>query len=99
MLFEVRDERCVSEVLQARGIVGHPVGIPWDEVCYVTVSVLALVRACVVAQSSSGTVAGDGASADSGDRRRVVGEVGEGSIADRVTAGHQGDLSQEAGMF
>ena len=49
VLFKVSQERSVSKVLQARGIVGHDVGLSWDEVSSVAVAVKALVFAGKVA--------------------------------------------------
>lgn len=60
VLFEVSDESGVSEVLQARGIVGHHVGVSWDEEGSVPISVLALVIAGQSASVGRGLVAGHG---------------------------------------
>ena len=48
-LFEVREELCVSKVLQAGGVVGHDVEVAREEERGVAVSMQALVGAGVVA--------------------------------------------------
>ena len=49
VLFEMREERRVGEVLQARGVVGHAILWSWEVERVVVVSVLSLVLASVVA--------------------------------------------------
>jgi hypothetical protein len=75
-LLEVSKEGRVREVLQARGVLRHDVGIAGEEVRHVAVSVLALVRTGVVADMGRRSVAGDGAFGDAGHRRSVVRPIG-----------------------
>ena len=45
VLFEVSEKGAVGEVLQARGVVGHDIGIPWEEASEMAVPVEPLVIA------------------------------------------------------
>jgi hypothetical protein len=65
----------VCEVLQARGVVCHDVGFPWEEVCQVAVSVLALMGAGVVAKVGCQPVAGNCALGDTGYSWGVINGV------------------------
>ena len=49
VLVKVVEEGSVRKVLQARGVVGHDVGVSWEVSGFVTVAVEALVQASVVA--------------------------------------------------
>ena len=51
-LFKVGKEGVVGEVLQAGGIVSHDIVSSWEKVCTVTVAMLALMGAGVVAEVS-----------------------------------------------
>ena len=46
----------MRQVLQARGIVGHDVGVSWEVGRFVAVAVEALVQAGVVAQVGGGAI-------------------------------------------
>ena len=61
VLVKVVEEGGVGQVLQARGIVGHDVGVSWEVGRFVAVAVEALVQAGVVAQIGGGAIRGDGA--------------------------------------
>ena len=56
VLVEVCKEGGVRKVLQARGIVSHDVGVPWEVSGFVTVAVEALVQASVVAKVGGGAI-------------------------------------------
>jgi hypothetical protein len=72
---EVEKEGVIGEVLEARGVIGHDVGLSWEEVSEVTVAVGPLMIAGKAAESRCGAWARDSALVYSGDGRGVVGEV------------------------
>ena len=65
----------------------------------VTIAVLALVHAGVVAKVGGWTVRGDSSFVDSGDRRGVVSTVGQCGITYVMVGGHDVDLSKQSRMF
>ena len=73
---EVREERGVRQVLQARGVVSHDVSRAWEVLGAMAVSMGALVSAGVVAEVGCWTVAGDGSLDDARDCGSVVAPVG-----------------------
>ena len=71
----------VSEVLEARGVVGDDVQRSREVVGVVAVAVLALVRALEVAEMGSGSLVGDRAFRHAGDGRDVVAPGRDGGVA------------------
>ena len=49
-LFEVGEEECIGEVLEARGVVRHDISLAWDVERGVVIAVLPLVLAHPVAE-------------------------------------------------
>lgn len=96
---EVSEERRVSEVLQARGVVRHAVAVSWEEVCEVTVSVEALVVAGVSTERSRGAAGGHRSFADAGYGWGVVGEVLECGVSGLVCGGHEVHLREQGGVL
>ena len=86
------EKRGVGEMLQAVGVVSHDIVSSWEKVCTVTVAMLALVGAGVVAEVSGGADAGDSTTRHSGHCCCVVGRVGESGVAHIMGGGHQGNL-------
>lgn len=99
VLFKVGEERRVSQVLETGSVVCHPIGISGDEAGHMAVAVLALVRACIVAEVGRRPVAGDGATADPGHRWGVIRQVGQGGIPHRMSGCHEGHLGQQASVL
>jgi hypothetical protein len=86
-------------VLQARGIVGHAVGVAWEVLGPVTVAVELLVIARKPAQARRRARRGDRALPHPGDRRGVNREVLEGRVADVMSMRHEVDLHQKSRVF
>ena len=99
VLLEVGEELGVGEVLQTRSIVCHDVGFSWEVESEVTVALLALVSAGVVAKVRSSAFTADCAFRGSGDCRSVVASVQESSISDVMSGCHQRDLAEETCVF
>ena len=74
-LFEVSEKESVGEVLEARGVIRHDVGLARDVERHVVVAVAALVLTSPVAEIAGSPVAGDGSLADAGHGWSVVGAV------------------------
>ena len=72
MLFEVGKKGSVREVLEARGIVRHDIGTPWDEEVCLAVAVFSLVSTSVVAEKGRRPVGGDRSLQHSGQGGGVV---------------------------
>ena len=68
-------------MLQARGIVGHDVGVSWEVGRFVAIAVEALVQAGVVAQVGGWAIRGDSAFRHPADCWGVVGCVPDGGVA------------------
>ena len=99
MLFEVGEERSIGEVLEARGVIGHYVGLPWEEVRLMAAPMLALVTAGVVAEVSGGPFGGSGPFGQAGEARRVVCAGGDGPVSDVMACGHDGELAVDASLL
>ena len=99
MLFKVSEEGSVREVLQARGVVCHDVGTPWDEEVCRAVAVFSLVSTSVVAEKGRRPIGGDRSLQHSGQGRGVVSPIGDGGVAYVVMVSHEGGLSQETGLL
>ena len=65
-LFKVGEKESIGEVLEARGIVRHDVGLARDVERHVVVAVAALVLTSPVAEIAGSPVAGDSTLADTG---------------------------------
>ena len=87
-LVKVSEKGRVRQVLQARGSVSHDIGGSVDEEPGVTVAVLALVGALVVAEQGSGSFTGYSAFREPSECRRVVRTVADGGVGDVVRQGH-----------
>ena len=79
MTFEVSKEFRHGEMLQARGVVGHHVGLASDVVDFVAVAVVALVEAGRPAQVGRRCVGRNGTLTTAGHRGRVVREAARAS--------------------
>ena len=93
------EEGGVSELLKARGIVRHDVGVAREIVSFVAVAVESLVRAGVVAEMGSGPVGRDGALRGAGDGRGVVGAGGDGDIGDVLVMSQDQDLAKQSRLL
>ena len=93
------EEFRISEVLQAGGIVGHCVGLPWDVLGHMTVAVLALVLSRKDALLGRRSVGGNCFLVHLGFSRGVVHEGGNGDAADRVSHGNGAHLGKDAGVL
>jgi hypothetical protein len=69
--------------LKARGVVGHHVSLPWEEVTNVAVAVEALVVTSIAAEPCPRAIIGDGPFGESGQGRSVVRAGGNGGVGDR----------------
>ena len=99
VLFEMRQESGVREVLQARAVIGHDVHGSWQEEPRVAVAVLALVSAGEVAEVRWGSVTGYGTSRHSREGGSVVRACGEGGVGAVYCVGHESDLAEDAAML
>ena len=92
---------CVSEVLQARGIIGHDIGLPWDALGHVAVMVLVLALVLHREDALLGrhTVSRNGLLAHAGFSRGVVHEGCCGGALDGVALCCGADLGKHAGVF
>ena len=82
MLFEMSEQVSVREVLKARGVVGHHVGLSWEEVAHMAVAMSTLVVASVAAEPGASTIAGDGTFGKAGQCWCVVGAGSNGRVGD-----------------
>jgi hypothetical protein len=98
-LLEVSKEGRVCEVLQAWGIVRHDVGVSWEEVRHVAVSVLALVSTGVVAEMGCRPIAGHGSFGDTGHRCGVVRSIGYGGVGNVMVLTGDGHLGKQTSLF
>ena len=87
------EEGGVSEMLQAGGVVGHPVEDSGQEGHGVTVAVFALVEAGGSAEVGRGAVRRDRALLVAADGRRIVREGVDRPVADWVVLGQDDGLS------
>ena len=85
--------------MQARGIVGHDVGVSWEVGRFVAVAVEALVQAGVVAQVGGGAIRGDGALSGARDGRSVITTIEESRIGAVMVVGHDAHLCEESRLF
>ena len=99
MLLEMGEKGSVREVLQTGCIVGHAVFRSWDKEADMTVAVLALVHAGVVAEVSSCPLGGDSAFCDPREGRSVVCASSYGGIAGVVVLGDDTELAHESSLF
>ena len=95
----MRQEFGVSEVLQARGVIGHDIGLPQDALGHVAVTVLSLVLRRKDAWLGRRTVGRDGLLAHAGLSRCVVNKSCCGGALDGVAFCHGADLGEHAGVF
>ena len=86
-------------MLQARGVVGHDIGLPWDALCHVAVTVLLLVLRRKDSLLGRCTVCRDGLLADAGLRRGIVDEHSNGGAQDGVALCCGADLGKHAGVL
>lgn len=92
MLVKVREEGSVREVLEARCVVGHVVGVSGEVLDSMVVTVGSLVVALVAAEQCRRACGGDSTLEDSGDRWGVVSEVEEAGVGDVMLLRHDVDL-------
>ena len=93
VLFEVGEEVGVRQVKEARCIIGHNVGLPWDEEPPRAVPVESLVGAGFIAQESGGTRLRHGAFVLSAERWGVIRSVFNGAVREVVVSGHDAELA------
>ena len=99
MLFEMGKKGSVREVLEARGIVRHDVGTPWDEEVRLAVLVLPLVGTGIVAEVGRGPVGGDRSFQHPRQGGGVVSPVRDGGVANVVVVSHEGGLGQQTSLL
>lgn len=86
-------------MLQARGIVGHSVGVAWEVVGVVVVTMLSLVGAAIVAEHGRDPIGRDGTFVHARDSWGVVTASDDGAVADVGLLGEEADLRKLAGLF
>ena len=96
---EVGQEFGIGEMLQAQGIVGHDIGLPWDVLCHVAVTVVSLVLGSKDALLGGRTICRDGLLDHAGLRRGVLNKRSHGSALDGVVLCCGADLGEHAGVF
>ena len=96
---EVRQEFGVSEVLQARGVIGHDIGLSWDALGHVAVSVLPLVFCSKDTLLCRCPFSRDGFLGHSGLGGGVVHERGHSGALDWVAVRSGADLREHGGVF
>ena len=89
---EVREEGRVREVLQTGSVVGHDIGLSWEALVHMAVTVLPLVLSSEDALLRRWACGADGLLAHTRVRRGVVHECGDGGVLYRVSVGDEGDL-------
>ena len=89
----MREERFISEVLEAGGIIRHDVGLSWEETGEVAAPMNPLVVAGVAAKVGGGARSRDSAFVHSRDGRGVVGEVLKGGVASVMIGAHDVHLT------
>ena len=99
MLFEVGKKGSVREVLEARGIVRHDVGTPWDEEVCLAVAMLPLVGTGIVTEVGGRSVSRYSLLEHPGKGWSVVAPIGDGGIPDVMMMGHERSLGEETGLF
>jgi len=99
VLFKIGKKGGVSEMLQARGGVGHGVGESWDESDQVAVAVDALVLAGKPAEVGGSRVARHRPLPEARDSGSVVAGIREGRVADVMGMGHDVGLAQDASLL
>jgi hypothetical protein len=92
-------EGAICEVLQARSVVRHDVGLSWEEVRQVAVAVLVLMGAGVVAKMCRWPVTSNSALGDARHSRGVVRSVGQGDISDVMVMTDDGHLGEQSCLF
>jgi hypothetical protein len=75
---EVREQGSVREVEQARGSIGHDVGLPWNEGEFGAVAVVSLMLTGALAEVGSGARGGGGSLEHAGQCGGVVCECPDG---------------------
>ena len=98
-LFKVREESSISEVLEARGVVGHAVAVSWEVRGKVAVAVIPLVQAGIATQVGGGSVGCDSPLSKPRHGGSIVREVFYGGVPDVVSGGHEVQLAEDAGLF
>ncbi len=93
------EEGEVSQVLESGGVVGHDIGLSWEEKDLVTVAMLALVFAGEGTEVARGTLARHSTFGDSCYSWRVVTAICQGGISHVRRGGHEGDLPHEASLL
>jgi hypothetical protein len=88
-----------SQVLEARRIVGHLVGVATDVRDLVAVAVVPLMEAGGPAQVGSRAVGCDGPFMVARDGRSVVGQSGDGSFSQVVDVTGDVTARQDGGLF
>ena len=98
-LYKVGQKRKVSQLLEARGVVRHDIDRARDVGHQVTVSMLALMKAPVVAQVRGDTVRGDSPLCAPRDSRGVVRHVLDRGVGAIMSGALKGDLGEQTGLF
>lgn len=98
-LFKVQEKLFISEMLEARGIVGHAIAVSWKEEGEVAVAVQALVQAAIAAKLSGHTIGCEGAFVHSGDSRGVVTAGANGAVGYIGLLGNEAHLRELAGLL
>ena len=99
MLGEMGKERGVSEMLEARGVVGHGIPATLEVLGGGAILVLPLVAASEAAKVGRGAVGGDRSSAQASHGRGVVREVMEGRVLDIRDHSDEVELSDQRSLF
>ena len=99
MLVEVRQKGIVSEMEQARSVISHNVGVPWDEESAGAVAMKPLVGAGFSAEERGGSRLGDCAFVVSAKRRRVVRPILDGAVREVEGGRHDAELGLTGSLF
>ena len=93
------DKNSESEVLQARGVIGHDVGLSWDALGHVAASMLPLVFCSKDTLLCRCPFSRDGFLGHSGLSGGVVHERGYSGALDWMAVGYVADLRKHAGVL
>ena len=99
VLVEVRQKGIVSEMEQARSVISHNVGVPWDEESAGAVAVKPLVGAGFGAEERGDSRLGDRSFVVAAKRRRVVRPIFDGAVREVEGGCHDAELGLAGSLF
>ena len=99
VLVEVRQKGIVSEMEQARSVISHNVGVPWDEESAGAVAVKPLVGAGFGTEERGDSRLGDRSFVVAAKRWRVVRPIFDGAVREVEGGRHDAELGLAGSLF